>query len=282
MVTLMIAVLFSASSFAHQPASVPSMKNIVKKSEVALSESDAVVRAIDLNQEKVVQNWLNSGHSSSSKVNNKIKESLLDRAASHGSDRVFDVLLSDLENKVLTPKTYLTDSRGTPVLLSLVSLAVPGQKLIVNYECMIDRLLKTHSDQASAQDHAYVGDGRTALHQAAGNGNLSMMNLLLEHGAPINSLNASGETPLHFAARFGQIATLKVLIENGAKLDVQSKHTRETPLLTAAEMGYESIIRILLDAGAKKTEKDAFGKTAPERYKEYVANFYQRLSSSKN
>ncbi len=274
----MIAGLLSSVGFAHTPASIPSTKIIVE----TISEKDAILQAVDRDQENKVKDWLRKGHSSSALVKNKIRESLLDRAASSGSEKVFDVLLTDLESKETSVSYRWKDGRGTPILLSLVSLATPTHSRSGKYERMIERFLKKHADQINAQDKAYIGDGRTALHQAAANGNLVVLKSLLSHGAQINSLNSIRETPLHFAALFGQLAALKILIARGAKLNEKSRHTQATPLLAAAENGHEAIIRELLDSGAKKELKDAFGKTAPERYKEYVASYYQKFSPRHN
>ena len=267
----MIAGLFSSLGFAHMPASIPSTKIVAE----SISESDPIVHAIDHDQEKIVKDWLKKGHSACAKVKNKIQESFLERAAAQGSEHVFDVLLNDLEMKGLSSQGLWTDSRGTPILLSLVSMAIPSQPQTPKYERMIARFIKIHSDQVNLKDKAYVGDGRTALHQAATSGNLLVLNNLIENGAQVNEVNAIGETPLHFAARFGKLEVLKILIANGADVEAKTKHTKATPLLSAAESGQERIIRELLDAGAKKSARDVFGKTAPERYKEYVAGYYQ-------
>ncbi len=206
----------------------------------------------------------------------------LDQAAILGSEVNFEKALSDLESKNSGLQNSWRDKRGTPVLLNLVSLATPSNINSKKYERMIEIFLKKHSDQINIQDKAYIGDGRTALHQAAVNGNINVLKLLLSHGAQVNSFNSLNETPLHFAARFGQLSALKVLIAHGARLNEKSKHTKDTPLLAAAESGHENIIRVLLDAGAKKEERDAFGKSAPERYKEYVLSFYKKSSPSHN
>lgn len=267
MIFIVIAGLLSAASFAHSPASIPSTKSVVEY----VSEKEPILKAIDHDQEVLVKEWLSKGHSPVAIIQNKIQESILDRAASLGAEKVFEVLLSEIESKNLAlPR----DGRGTPILLSMVTLAMPNQLHVKKYERMISKFLVKHSDQINLQDKAYIGDGRTALHQAAVNGNLVVLKALLSHGAQVNVVNSIGETPLHFAARFGKLETLKTLIAHGAKLNEKTKHTKATPLLTAAESGQEAIIRELLYAGAKKDEKDAFGKTAPERYKAYVANYH--------
>jgi len=282
MIFLLIAGLYASQSFAHPLASVVAIPSSTKIIAEMVLESDPIVRAIDADQEMVFREWLKGGHGSYVKIKNKIQESFLERAAAQGSEHVFDLLLTDLEQKgVVSPGVWI-DGRGTPILLSLVSMATPYQPQTQKYERMIHRFLRLHSDQVNQKDRAYFGDGRTALHQAAANGNFNMLALLIQHGAMVNAENSVGETPLHLAARFGKLEGLKLLIVHGAKVDLKTKHTKATPLLIAAESGQETIIRELLYAGAKKTERDVFGKTAPERYKEYVAGYYQKNSSKEN
>jgi len=269
MILFVLAGLFSFVCHAHTPASIPSTKTVVEN----VTEQDSILRAIDRDQEKLVKEWLAQGHSPVAIIKNKIQESLLDRAASVGAEKVFEVLLSSIESQgLILPR----DGRGTPILLSMVTLAMPNQSQVKKYERMIEKFLVKHSDQINLKDKAYIGDGRTALHQAATNGNIVVLKALLSHGAQVNVVNSIGETPLHFAARFGKLETLKILITRGAKLNEKTKHTKATPLLVAAESGQEAIIRALLYAGAKKEEKDAFGKTAPERFKAYVTNYHQQ------
>ena len=275
MVAFLIATLISSVSLANSPASIPSTKIVAEN----ISEKDNILKSIDHDEVNQVKKWLNQGHSSFSIVHNKMRESILDRAASLGSEKVFELLLKDMESKNITSQHSWRDGRGTPILLGLISLATPSNSNVHKYERMIERFISKHADQINFQDRAYIGDGRTALHQAAANGNLVVLNSLLSHGAQINSLNAIGETPLHFAARFGQLAVLKALIRNGAKLNEKSKFTLVTPLLAAAENGHEVIIRELLDAGAKKDAKDVFGKSAPDRYRDYVSNYYHHISN---
>lgn len=245
-----------------------------------LDESDPVVKAIDRDQDKIIRKWLVQGHSPLEQIQNKIKETVLERAAMKGSEKVFDLLVSELElSSTVDPKVW-RDSRGTPILVEMASVAVPEKKSSIKYERMIERFLVDHSHLINDQDGAYIGDGRTALHQAAANGNARLIEILLSHGALVDSPNLNGETPLHFAARFGRVSSLKLLISHGARIDPKSKHTRSTPLLIAAENGQESIIRELLYSGAKKSEKDIFGKTAPQRYREYVSNYLRQKPSN--
>lgn len=280
MLLICIFGLWSSLSQAHALSSLPSTKLVVE----SVSESDPILRRLDHDDVESISQWLDQGHAPDAVIRNKnrIRETLLERAATRGSERVFEVLLSRTESEKSKKHEILRDARGTPLLLGLVSLASPSSPQVQKYERMISRFLKNHADQINSHDRAYIGDGRTALHQAAAIGNLSLVKRLICHGADVNARDSIHETPLHYAARFGHLLILKELIRKGSKLNEKSKFTRVTPLLAAAEGGHEAIIRLLLESGAKRLEKDAFGKTAPERYREYVAGVSNRLLHQNN
>ena len=241
----------------------------VATSEDLISEDHPFVRAIDQDDSELVSKWIREGHPVLAKIKNKIHESFLERAASHASYRSFELLLTSVHAQF--PGLIITDSRGTPLLVSLAALAVPGKRATPTYEKMIELMLSVFPLSAKAPDHAYIGDGRTALHQAAAVGNVSVLKLLMAHGAEVDAKNSSGETALHLAARFGHLGAAKYLISVHASINEKTKYTRATPLMAAAEMGHENIIRMLMISGAERDAKYAFGKTAPERFREYCS-----------
>ena len=53
-------------------------------------------------------------------------------------------------------------------------------------------------------------EGATALHYATADGNLSVVNILLHHGADLGMWDDKGRTPLDYAIRFGhhEVASL--------------------------------------------------------------------------
>ena len=59
--------------------------------------------------------------------------------------------------------------------------------------------------------------GYTALHEAAGNGNLDLTELLLTHGADVNALTDDGKSPLTLAAEQGHAEIVALLGEHGAE-----------------------------------------------------------------
>lgn len=272
-ITILTSIWLSLSAgTAH--ASRPSGK-IVQLRAPTISESHGLVDAVDDNNPVLVRRYFDKGISPASIVKNKLRESLLDRAASHGSDRAFEVVLSEFKIQGLKPR--LTDSRGTPLIVVLASLAVRGRPTTNRYERMAVALIQLAPECLQLTDRAYIGDGRTALHQAAASGNVRLIRDFIAHGANVDAKNTSGETALHLAARFGHIDAVRYLIAAGANIHAKTRYTKATPLMAAAEMGQETVIRVLMAAGAQKDQRDFFGKSAPDRYKEYSSAFYARM-----
>lgn len=97
----------------------------------------------------------------------------------------------------------------------------------------------------------------TALQLAARDGNLEIMEILIDNGADVNL----GESwlkiaPLHVAARNGNIAMLKLLIENGADMNIEN-HTGAKPIHYAARAGHSDVVDLLLAKGVDVNSRDA-------------------------
>lgn len=70
------------------------------------------------------------------------------------------------------------------------------------------------------------GSGHTALHIAAESGLLRMMELLIDAGASVDSLNSHGLTPLHLATIKLKLAAIKILLASGASPNKRDIHGR--------------------------------------------------------
>lgn len=215
-----------------------------------------------------VVSTLPAAHSMKMLAHRSTEPSALIQAIQRGSLTSYQRILKSLSDRGQKP-SMMVDARGTPLILSLASLTNPNSDRASVYEQMIEFMLKLDAKSALAEDRAYIGDGRTVLHEAAALGNLKLITILLKAGADVNAKDANGESALHFAARFGKLEAAEFLVSSGARIDLQSRFTRITPLMAAAEMGQTEVIQFLMKAGAKKDEKDVFGKTAPERFREY-------------
>lgn len=109
----------------------------------------------------------------------------------------------------------------------------------VDDEAMVRDLLMHGAHVTPRYRNAY-----TALHQAAANGNIPILRLLLDHGAGVDDIGG-GITALHAA------------IKNIHQHKIQSGHTLEEILAQRAEA-----VKFLLEKGADINARDPDGRTA--------------------
>ncbi|CCF39136.1 hypothetical protein CH063_10050 [Colletotrichum higginsianum] len=105
-----------------------------------------------------------------------------------------------------------------------------------------------------------LGDGGDrAVHIAAREGFLPILDRLLAYGADVNVQNVSQETPLHQALRRGQTPTSLALLSNGASWTI-SDDKGVTALHVAAKNSAYLIVQYLLDRGADPNVLDKQGQ----------------------
>ncbi|KAL8724746.1 MAG: hypothetical protein Q9181_006693 [Wetmoreana brouardii] len=109
-------------------------------------------------------------------------------------------------------------------------------------------------------------DGKASMHIAAAQGNLDIVQLLLDHNADVD-IKATprgdakerkfegGRTPLHWAAHKGHEDIVQLLIANKANVNAKNS-TDRTPLQEALRYGHTSIAKILLASGASVDIRD--------------------------
>ena len=122
----------------------------------------------------------------------------------------------------------------------------------------VKKLLKEGADVNGAQ-----GDGMTALHWAALNGDADLASMLLYAGANVGAkTRIGGYTPLHLAAQVGNASVIAPLVASGAAVAAATS-TGATALMQAAHSGSADSVRILLENGADPNVKEtANGQTA--------------------
>lgn len=104
-----------------------------------------------------------------------------------------------------------------------------------------------------------LGDfGQTAMHWAAARNRVGLMNLLVKHGAKIDSLDKLGKTPLATAASCGHHDAAYLLLKNGALINFVDNNG-STPLHYAASKVSVDLIRLLIDSGANINKKNKQG-----------------------
>lgn len=119
-------------------------------------------------------------------------------------------------------------------------------------------LLKQAEDVNAAQ-----GDGMTALHWAAMNGDAELARLLIYAGANVRATTRlAGYTPLFMASKNGHADVIDVLLKAGA--DAKSTAVSGlTPLMMAASSGNAEAVRLLAEHGAPVNAREAeHGQTA--------------------
>jgi uncharacterized protein len=115
--------------------------------------------------------------------------------------------------------------------------------------------LGTLAAATSQQAAALVAD-------AVREGNRAAVRALLDKGADVRAAQGDGMTALHWAAMNGDAEVVAMLVHAGADLKAATRIDAATPLLLAAENGHSAVVRALLDAGADANAADASGTTA--------------------
>jgi ankyrin repeat protein len=128
------------------------------------------------------------------------------------------------------------------------------------HESIVDVLL----DAGAAVNTTDKADG-TALMYASSKGYVGIVTKLLQHGADVNLVSPRDQldsTALSLAAGNGQDAVLTLLLKAGADADWRNARDGYTALMLAAELGHGSTVGILLAAGANPDLNDRNGNTA--------------------
>ncbi|CCK70450.1 Hos4p KNAG_0E01880 [Huiozyma naganishii CBS 8797] len=108
--------------------------------------------------------------------------------------------------------------------------------------------------------------GRTKLQIACDKGKIAQVRSLLAEGdVDIDDQDNAGNTPLHEAALNGHLDIVKLLVETGANVNIQSfAMFGDTPLIDASANGHLDVVQYLVAHGSDPTITNAKGLTAYE------------------
>ncbi|XP_022731038.1 ankyrin repeat-containing protein P16F5.05c-like isoform X2 [Durio zibethinus] len=80
-----------------------------------------------------------------------------------------------------------------------------------------------------------------ALHMAAANGHLDIVEYLIGSGVDVDASNVEKNTPLHWACLNGHVEVVKKLVLSGAHVNLLNSHER-TPIDEAVSMGKMDVL----------------------------------------
>ncbi|KIX01495.1 uncharacterized protein Z518_09221 [Rhinocladiella mackenziei CBS 650.93] len=100
----------------------------------------------------------------------------------------------------------------------------------------------------------------TPLHLASRRGEIHLVDLMLEWGAPVNIKDSRGSSPLHHAARSGRVDIIKALVRGSASLIMENK-SGQTALFSACTFGQTEAMKLLWSLGSNILHKDALGRS---------------------
>jgi hypothetical protein len=108
----------------------------------------------------------------------------------------------------------------------------------------VREFVRVDRELASAADESVFGEKNTALHYAAYQGHVDVIEFLVGAGASINARNEAGCTPLFMASQQAREGAVRALLKLGARINVaDSKHG-----LSALEVAGSEPVRLLLAA----------------------------------
>ena len=124
----------------------------------------------------------------------------------------------------------------------------PLHSIVIYEEPELCRLLCERGDVDVDKGNKYIGN--TAIHEAASNGRMECMRILLDVGkANVNAKDNGSNTPLDYAASRGHIEAATLLIERGAEINPINEYN-QTPLDIAHEYSETDLIAFLKTKGA--------------------------------
>jgi hypothetical protein len=169
---------------------------------------------------------------------------------------------------VLSPAMEALYSQGREAAETLLA---PDGELEVHEAAAFGRVARLREllEAEPGLVEAWSEDGFTPLHLACFAGGAETVALLVERGAPLETMSRHEQIrvrPLGTAAFARDLESARVLLDAGA--DPNGGEEGSTALLTAAANGHEELVRLLLDRGADREASLPDGRTAADLARE--------------
>lgn len=158
-------------------------------------------------------------------------------------------------NELLDCYTCENGQITTPLIIA----ARNGEEKVVSI--LLSKFRINLEQTGTVKFDGFVLEGATALWCAAGAGHLSIVKLLLDHGANVNHATKTNSTPLRAACFDGRLDVVQCLVEYGADISIPNKYNN-TCLMITSYKGHSEVVHYLLEKGANPDSTAHCGATA--------------------
>ncbi len=245
---------FEAVIFDNIDAVEKALKSGVNINSVDMYNNTALTYAINTNNTKMVDLLLKKGADFNIRGYHNI--SPLGIAKRNNISEIIGILEKlDKNNKdvIIPPEVYLHTASKDTLRRDMIRAVEKNDYFTVK------ALL-----EAGVDANAQFKYDSTLLQYSASFGYTPIVELLIEHGASVNSLSNS-TSALILASRFGFLDTIEILLKYGANVNaVSSRHEYSALMAASVRSNKESlqVINLLIESGARVNQKDKDGNTA--------------------
>jgi ankyrin repeat protein len=131
---------------------------------------------------------------------------------------------------------WFTEDGATPFVRAAQSSDLELLKLLLAHGA--DPLMKTNHGDTALTAASGIGWVDGVTYERSARENVETVKFLLELGLDPNAANDDGRTPLMVAAAKGRTEVIQLLVDHGAKLDTRDKGSRDTDTLVSQISGH--------------------------------------------
>jgi len=131
---------------------------------------------------------------------------------------------------------WFTEDGATPFVRAAQSSDLELLRLLLAYHA--DPLMKTNHGDTALTAASGIGWVDGVTYERSAKENVETVKFLLELGLDPNAANDDGRTPLMVAAAKGRTEVIQLLVDHGANLDTRDKGSRDTDTLVSKVAGH--------------------------------------------
>ena len=217
---------------------------IKKKSSILYTNTNKYIKNINNNKLDQVQH-----------IKSQTSSGLNELFQSNQTSNIFgdsSVMDSSQKASLNTNITEITDNPNLePIYRKFLLQAKIGDKVT-----FLDIFRQIYTLQKEYININYTDEnGNTALHYACDEGNLKIVEILIQANCDTNIKNNNKQTPLHLSTKRGYFDISKMLIESGAILNIYDSE-KNSPLHYICKNNYVELLRYILTKNPKINQKN--------------------------